>query len=234
MIPISLTLAVLIAKNNISDINNIQSLLFKGADINYVNKYSNIPTIYYAKKDMFLELYNYNSNIYHSYLYKHLNKNDAMIRASQLNLNQIVYELLDNNADIEYDKYQGSVLENAFINDNIELVKEILKRNIRIPVISIWIAALENKITFLNMVFKKGYKLHFYSETSRNYHFLRKLINKNNYSVLKIILDNSYGINFNNLDSDGNSLISYVKDQTGYDEISMNIMGDLIIRGCDY
>jgi hypothetical protein len=228
MIPLSLTLAVLIAKNNISDIKNIQSLLFKGADINYINEYTNIPTIYYAKKDMFLELYNYNSNIYHSYLYKHLNKNDALVRASQLNLNKIVYELLDNNADIEYAKYQGSVLENAFINDNIELVKGILKRNIRIPAISIWIAALENKITALNMIFKKGYKLHFFSETSKNYYFLRKLINKNNYPVLKIILDNSYGINFNNLDSDGNSLIFYVKDEFG------KIMEDLIIRGCDY
>ena len=228
MIPISLTLAVLIVKNNISDIKNIQALLFKGADINYVNEYTNIPTIYYAKKDMFLELYNYNSNIYHSYLYKYLNNNDAMVRASQLNLNKIVYELLDNNADIEYAKYQGSVLENAFINDNIELVNGLLKRNIRIPAISIWIAALENKISVLNMVFKKGYKLHFYSEKSRNYYFLRKLIKKNNYPVLKIILDNSYGIDFNNLDSDGNSLISYVEDEFG------KIMEELIIRGCDY
>jgi len=228
MISISLTLAVLIVKNNISDIKNIQSLLFKGADINYINEYTNIPTIYYAKKDMFLELYNYNSNIYHSYLYKYLNKNDALVRASQLNLNKIVYELLDNNADIEYAKYQGSALENAFINDNIELVKGLLKRDIKIPAISLWIAALENKTTFLNMVFNKGYKLHFYSETSKNYYFLRKLIKKNNYTVLKIILDNSYGIDYNNLDSDGNSLISFVSDETG------KIIEELIIRGCDY
>ena len=108
------------------------------------------------------------------------------------------------------------------------MIKRLLKQDIRIPAISIWIAALENKITFLNMVFKKGYKLHFFSETSRNYHFLRKLIKKNNYTILKKILDNSYGINFNNLDSDGNSLISYVEDEFG------KIIEELIIRGCDY